>query len=292
MKPMANKKLQVQDLQITVKTSQDQNDYISLTDIAKKKNPQFPRYVIQNWMRTKFTLEYLAIWEEIHNENFNRVEFDAVKEKAGENSFVMTPTTWIEKMNAVGIVSKAGRYGGTYAHKDIAMEFASWISPEFKLYLIKEFQRLKEEEQRRIDQGWDVRRALTKINYQIHTDAVKEHLVPIELDSRLTRNIYASEADVLNVALYGMTAQDWKARTPDRKSNENIRDRSNVYQLICLSNLEIMNAELIRQGIPQSKRLIMLNESAQHQMRSLLQNASVQNLEAKALIEDSVKKDK
>jgi hypothetical protein len=289
---MANKKIHVQDLQVSVKTSHDQNDYISLTDIAKKKNAQFPRYVIQNWMRTKFTLEYLAIWEEIHNHNFNRVEFDAVRKKAGDNSFVMTPTTWIEKMQAIGIISKAGRYGGTYAHKDIAMEFASWISPEFKLYLIKEFQRLKEEEQRRLDQGWDIRRSLTKINYQIHTDAVKEHLIPTELDSRLTRNIYASEADVLNVALYGMTAQDWKARNPDRKSNENIRDRSNVYQLICLSNLEIMNAELIRQGIPQNKRLVMLNESAQYQMRSLLQNASVQNLEGKVLVEDSTKGDK
>jgi hypothetical protein len=289
---MANKKIHVQDLQVSVKTSHDQNDYISLTDIAKKKNAQFTRYVIQNWMRTKFTLEYLAIWEEIHNHNFNRVEFDAVRKKAGDNSFVMTPTTWIEKMQAIGIISKAGRYGGTYAHKDIAMEFASWISPEFKLYLIKEFQRLKEEEQRRLDQGWDIRRSLTKINYQIHTDAVKEHLIPTELDSRLTRNIYASEADVLNVALYGMTAQDWKARNPDRKSNENIRDRSNVYQLICLSNLEIMNAELIRQGIPQNKRLVMLNESAQYQMRSLLQNASVQNLEGKVLVEDSTKGDK
>lgn len=289
---MANKKIHVQDLQVSVKTSHDQNDYISLTDIAKKKNAQFPRYVIQNWMRTKFTLEYLAIWEEIHNHNFNRVEFDAVRKKAGDNSFVMTPTTWIEKMQAIGIISKAGRYGGTYAHKDIAMEFASWISPEFKLYLIKEFQRLKEEEQRRLDQGWDIRRSLTKINYQIHTDAVKEHLIPTELDSRLTRNIYASEADVLNVALYGMTAQDWKARNPDRKSNENIRDRSNVYQLICLSNLEIMNAELIRQGIPQNKRLVMLNESAQYQMRSLLQNASVQNLEGKSLVEDAKNGDK
>lgn len=191
-------------------------DYISLTDIAKHKNPDDPRFIIQNWMRTRFTIEFLGIWEHLNNPDFNRVEFEAVKNEAGSNAFVMTPTKWNKLTNAIGIVSKSGRYGGTYAHKDIAFEFASWISAEFKLYLIKEFQRLQEDEIKQL--GWDIRRNLTKINYRIHTDAIKENLIPPELSKQQVNLVYASEADILNMALFGKTAKQWRDENQGEKA--------------------------------------------------------------------------
>ena len=210
-------------------------DYISLTDIAKHKNPDDPRFIIQNWMRTRFTIEFLGIWEHLNNPDFNRVEFEAVKNEAGSNAFVMTPTKWNKLTNAIGIVSKSGRYGGTYAHKDIAFEFASWISAEFKLYLIKEFQRLQEDEIKQL--GWDIRRNLTKINYRIHTDAIKENLIPPELSKQQVNLVYASEADILNMALFGKTAKQWRDENQGEKGN--IRDYANVSQLVCLANLRL-----------------------------------------------------
>ncbi|OGI35436.1 MAG: DNA-binding protein, partial [Candidatus Moranbacteria bacterium RIFOXYA2_FULL_43_15] len=254
-------------------------DYISLTDIARYKNADDPRFVIQNWMKTRYTVDFLGFWEQIHNENFNRVEFDTVKNEAGTNAFVLTPQKWIEKTKAIGVISKAGRYGGgTYAHKDIAFEFASWISAEFKLYLIKEFQRLKEEESERLSLGWDLKRNLAKINYKIHTDAIKENLIPLKINKRQENMIYANEADVLNVALFGMTAKDWRDKNPGKEGN--VRDYSSVEQLVCLSNLESMNAILIKQGMAQKQRLQTLNEIAIDQMKTLLgqSNGSIKRL--------------
>ncbi|MDF1579335.1 MAG: KilA-N domain-containing protein [Desulfuromonadales bacterium] len=251
-----------------------QNDYISLTDIAKFKNSDDPRFVIQNWMRTRFSVEFLGIWELLNNPDFNRVEFDTVKNASGSNAFVMTPTKWIELTRAIGIVSKAGRYGGTYAHKDIAFEFASWVSVEFKLYLIKEFQRLKEAEQAQL--GWDIKRNLAKINYRIHTDAIKENLLPPALNAKQVSLTYASEADVLNMALFGMTAKHWRDANPGEKGN--IRDEANVAQLICLSNLENLNALFISEGLPQAERLQKLNSIAISQMRLLTEDLGVKKL--------------
>jgi hypothetical protein len=250
-------------------------DYISLTDIAKHKNPDDPRFIIQNWMRTRFTIEFLGIWEHLNNPDFNRVEFEAVKNEAGSNAFVMTPTKWNKLTNAIGIVSKSGRYGGTYAHKDIAFEFASWISAEFKLYLIKEFQRLKEDEQKQL--GWDIRRNLTKINYRIHTDAIKENLIPPELTKQQINLVYASEADILNMALFGKTAGQWRKENPEEKGN--IRDFANVSQLVCLANLENLNAHLIQQNISQVERLKLLNSTAIQQMRLLTEDSRIKKLE-------------
>lgn len=256
------------------------HEYISLTDIAKYKNSDDPRFVIQNWMKSRATVEFLGIWEQINNSDFNRVEFDTFKNEAGSNAFVLTPQKWIEKTNSIGIISKAGRYGGgTFAHKDIAFEFASWISAEFKLYLIKEFQRLKEEENQRLVIGWDVKRMLTKINYRIHTDAIKENLIPPVVSKTLAEQIYASEADVLNVALYGMSAKQWRESNPEKKGN--IRDYSNVAQLVCLANLETLNAEFIRQGLSQPDRLLKLNEIAIIQMKSLTSNTNILKIEGK-----------
>ena len=260
--------------------NQNNNDFISLTDMAKFKNADDPRFIIQNWMKTRFMIDFLGIWEQMYNKKFNRVEFDTFKNESGSNAFVLTPQKWIERINAIGIVSKSGRYGGgTFAHKDIAFEFASWISAEFKLYLIKEFQRLKEEENERLVLGWDVKRLLTKINYKIHTDAIKENLIPPVVSRKLTEIIYASEADVLNIALYGMTAKEWRDTNPNKKGN--IRDHSNIAQLICLANLESLNAEFIRQGLPQSERLVKLNAIAITQMKSLTTNSGLLKLEDK-----------
>ena len=244
------------------------DDYISLTDMAKFKNREDPRYVIQNWMKTRASVEFLGLWESINNMQFNRVEFDTVKNESGSNAFVLTPKRWIETTNAIGIISKAGRYGGTYAHKDIAFEFASWISAEFKLYLIKEFQRLKQEEDERMAIGWDAKRMLAKVNYKVHTDAVKEKLIPPHLSKSQSKRIYANEADVLNVALYGLTAREWRKKNSKKKGN--IRDHSNVVQLVCLAGLESLNAEFIRQCLTQRERLIRLNEIAIIQMKSLI----------------------
>ena len=274
--PMMTTSKEIVVLTETVRVQQIQmNDYISLTDIAKYRNADDPRFVIQNWMRTRFTVEFLGIWEQLNNPDFNRVEFEAVRNESGSNAFVMTPTKWVNLTGAIGVFSKSGRYGGTYAHKDIAFEFASWVSVEFKLYLIKEFQRLKDAELQQL--GWDIRRNLAKINYRIHTDAIKANLVPPELTSKQINIIYANEADLLNMALFGKTAKQWREENPD--SNGNIRDEANVSQLVCLANLETLNAHFIHQGLTQSGRLKILNQTAIHQMKLLLADRSVQELE-------------
>lgn len=271
-----SKKILVREAEISF-FGKGESDFISLTDIARTKNSEDPRYVIQNWMKTRFTVEFLGIWEQIHNPDFNRVEFDAFRNEAGSNAFVLTPQKWIESTGAIGIVSKSGRYGGgTYAHKDIAFEFASWISAEFKLYLIKEFQRLKDEESERLALGWDVKRTLAKANYRIHTDAVQKYPIPARLPANLQSNVYASEADVLNVALFGMTAKTWREENPGKEGN--IRDEASVEQLVVLANLESLNAEFIRQGITQSERLAKLNEIAIIQMTALIGNPAVRKL--------------
>ena len=254
----------------------ERDDFISLTDIAKLKDSDNPRYIIQNWLRNRNTIEFLGVWESLYNPSFNRVEFDAFRSQAGLNSFVMTPQKWVESTGAIGIISKAGRYGGTYAHKEIAFEFASWISVEFKLYLVKEFERLKTEEMKQF--GWDIKRNLAKINYRIHTDAIKENLIPPELSAKQISMVYASEADVLNMALFGMTAKQWRDSHPDLKGN--IRDYANVSQLVCLSNLENLNAVFINEGMSQAERLTKLNAIAISQMEILTQDHRIEALEA------------
>ena len=267
-------KLIVRGTEVSIQWNMERDDYISLTDIAKVKDSDNPRYSIQNWMRNRNTIEFLGVWESLYNPNFNRVEFDAFRSQAGLNSFVMTPQKWIDATAAIGIVSKAGRYGGTYAHKEIAFEFASWISVEFKLYLVKEFERLKAEEMRRF--GWDIKRNLAKINYRIHTDAIKENLIPPELSAKHISLVYASEADVLNMALFGMTAKEWRDSHPELKGN--IRDYANVSQLVCLANLENLNAVFISEGMPQTERLARLNAIAISQMQVLTQDHRIEML--------------
>ena len=268
-------KLIVRGTEVSIQWNMERDDYISLTDIAKVKDSDNPRYIIQNWMRNRNTIEFLGVWESLYNPNFNRVEFDAFRSQAGLNSFVMTPQKWIDATAAIGIISKAGRYGGTYAHKEIAFEFASWISVEFKLYLVKEFERLKAEEMRRF--GWDIKRNLAKINYRIHTDAIKENLIPPELSAKQISLVYASEADVLNMALFGMTAKEWRDSHPELKGN--IRDYANVSQLVCLANLENLNAVFISEGMPQAERLARLNAIAISQMQVLTQDHRIEMLE-------------
>lgn len=243
-------------------------DYICITDIARQKNPVEPKDVVKNWMRVKNTLEYLGLWESLNNPEFKGVEFDPILREAGSNSFTMSPNRWIELTGAIGIISKVGREGGTYAQRDIAFKFASWVSVEFELYLVKEFQRLKEEEQRLI--GWSAKRELSKINYRIHTDAIKQNLIPTEITRFQASIIYANEADVLNVAMFGKTAKQWKEENPELKGN--IRDYATINELICLSNMENLNAVFIEHGIPQNERLIKLNQIAIHQMRILESN--------------------
>ena len=250
--------------------SQKEEDYISLTDIAKYKNKEVTGLVISHWLSTRYTVEFMGLWEQLHNPNFNVTEFRNIKNNSGSNGYVLSGKQWIEKTNAIGIISKPGRYGGTFAHKDIAFEFASWISAEFKLYLIKEFQRLKLEENEKNELGWDTKRFLVKANYKVHTDAVKENLIPKNISKKQSGIIYANEADVLNVALFGMTAKQWREQNPKLKGN--MRDYANVTQLVCLAGLESLNAEFIRQDIPQSKRLIKLNQIAIIQMQSLTDN--------------------
>ena len=270
-------KLIVRGTEVSIQWNMERDDYISLTDIAKVKDSDNPRYIIQNWMRNRNTIEFLGVWESLYNPDFNRVEFDAFRSQAGLNSFVMTPQKWIDATAAIGIISKAGRYGGTYAHKEIAFEFASWISVEFKLYRVKEFERLKTEEMRRF--GWDIKRNLAKINYRIHTDAIKENLIPPELSAKQVSLVYASEADVLNMALFGMTAKEWRDSHPELKGN--IRDYANVSQLVCLANLENLNAVFISEGRPQAERLARLNVIAISQMRVLTQDHRIEMLEGK-----------
>jgi hypothetical protein len=244
------------------------NDYLSLTDIARYKNKEHTDDVIKNWLRNRFTIELLGLWETINNPIFNSVEFDGFRKESGLNSFVLTPKRWIESTNAIGIISSPGRYGGTFAHKDIAFEFASWISIEFKLYFIKEFQRLKEAETNQQSLEWSVQRMISKINYHIHTDAIKENLIPKTLTKEQASIIYANEADLLNVALFGMTAQQWKNQNP--KSLGNLRDQATLDQLVVLSNMESINALLIQQGISSQERILQLNQVAISQMKSLM----------------------
>ena len=261
-------KIIVREIDIEI-LSKENSNYISLTSIAKYKNQKRSDDIIKNWLRNRSTLEYLGLWEKINNPDFKPVEFDGFKYQSGLNTFVLTPKQWIKGVNAIGIISKSGRYGGTYAHKDIAFEFASWISPEFKLYLIKEFERLKEEENRRLSLDWNLSRTLSKINYRIHTDSIKENLIPKNLTKKEIMITYATEADILNMALFNITAKEWRKKNRDKKGN--MRDYADIRQLICLSNLESINAELIRDGLKQQDRLRRLNRVAIYQMTSLIQ---------------------
>ena len=256
-------KITVQDTSVSI-ISSNEKDYISLTDIAKYKSDE-PNTVIGNWMRNRNTIEYLGVWESLYNPNFNPTEFEGFKKNAGLNAFTLSPQKWINATNAIGIISKAGRYGGTYAHKDIAFKFASWISVEFELYIVKEFQRLKQEQQELL--GWTAKRELSKINYHIHTDAIKQNLIPAELTLQQISHIYANEADVLNVALFGMTAKQWREATPELKGN--IGDYASINELICLSNMENLNALFISDEMPQAERLKRLNKIAIQQMKVL-----------------------
>ncbi len=265
-------KIEVKGTAISVITIND-NDYISLTDMLKAKDGDF---FISDWLRNRNTVEFLGIWERVYNPNFNYGEFAIIKSQAGLNNYKISVKEWAEKTNAIGLKATAGRYGGTYAHKDIAFEFGMWISAEFKIYLIREFQRLKDEELKQF--GWDIRRNLTKINYRIHTDAIKENLIPPELTPQQTNLIYASEADVLNMALFGMTAKQWRDSHPGDKGN--IRDYANVSQLVCLSNLENLNALFIQEKTPQAGRLRKLNQIAIQQMRLLTNDTGIKRLEA------------
>ena len=254
--------------EITVQHNLNMNeDYLCLTDLARKKNPHEPKDVVKNWLRLRSTIEFLGLWESFHNPNFKGVEFDTFKNEAGSNAFTLTPQRWIDATDAIGLVSKSGRGGGTYAHKDIAFEFASWISPEFKLYVIKDYQRLKNDEAKQLELGWDTKRELSKINYRIHTDAIKEFLISPELTKQEQSYMYASEADILNMALFGKTAKQWREETGNKKLN--MRDFASVEQLIVLVNLESMNADLIRQGIPAVERVRKLRSVAYYQLQSL-----------------------
>lgn len=269
------KKINVQGVDIIL-YEDNNSDYISLTDIARHKDPENTDDIVKNWMRNRNTIELLGFWETMYNPDFKPVEFDGFRKQAGLNSFVMTPKRWIENTNAIGIVSKAGRYGGTFAHKDIALEFASWISIEFKLYVIKEFQRLKDNENNRLQLEWNLQRTISKINYQIHTDAIKGNLIPEEITKQQVSFVYANEADLLNVALFGITAKEWRENNSEKKGN--IRDYATLEQLVVLSNLESINALLIEQCLAQSDRLIQLNKVAITQMKSLIESKTIKKL--------------
>lgn len=262
-----NKKIKVEGRIITILKTKEQ-DYISLTDMVR--NLENRLVLIEKWLRNKNTIEFLGIWEGLYNPDFNSPEYEGIKNQAGFNRFTLSVKQWTEKTNSIGIIAKAGRYGGTYAHKDIAFEFASWISPKFKIFLIKEFQRLKEEEQKQL--GWDIKRNLSRINYRIHTDAIRENLIPQSLSKKQISFVYASEADVLNMALFGKTAKQWREENPKEKGN--IRDFANVSQLVCLVNLENLNAHFIKDNIGQPERLKKLNEVAIEQMKLLSTDTS------------------
>jgi hypothetical protein len=267
---MSNTKLNVNEIEIVL-FKHNKEEYISLTDMAKYRDSERTNYIIQNWMRTRNTIEFLGLWENLNNPNFNSIEFDAFRIEAGSNSFALTPKKWIESTNAVGIISKSGRYGGTYAHKDIAFEFASWISPTFKLYLITEYQRLKEIETNQYNLEWNVKRILTKTNYHIHTDAVKNYVIPEKNYEIGTEWIgYAEEADLLNVALFNCTAKDWREANPElAKKNMNIRDIASINELAILSNLETLNAEMIKENIDKTERFKKLKKIADYQLSVL-----------------------
>jgi hypothetical protein len=255
------------------------DDFISLTDIAKYKNSEFPADVVKNWMRSRSTIEFVGIWEKLNNPNFKLVEFDQFKNEAGSNAFVLNPQKWISATNAIGIVSKSGRYGGTFAHKDIAFEFASWISAEFKLYIIKDYQRLKSDENSKLSLAWNLNRTLAKLNYRIHTDAIKDHLIPDTLSPEQISFTYANEADVLNVALFGQTARQWRDANPNLEGN--MRDYAVIEQLLVLANIEGMNAEFIRMGLSQPDRLIRLNQIGIRQMKTLTDKDTAKTLDFK-----------
>jgi len=267
--------IDVQGTAVTI-LGQAGDDYISLTDIAKHKEPNRSDHVIQNWMRNRNTIEFLGVWERLNNAGFKPLEFEGFRNRAGLNSFVLTPRQWIEGTQAIGLVSRAGRYGGTFAHKDIAFEFASWISVEFKLYLIKEFQRLKEDENSRLSLAWNLNRTLSKLNYRIHTDAIKSHLIPAAVTPAQAAVTYANEADLLNVALFGQTAKEWRDANPTLEGN--MRDCATIEQLLVLANIEGMNAELIHMGLSQGERLSRLNEIAIRQMQVLTPASAIKQL--------------
>ena len=262
--------------EITVLSAIDREDYISLTDIARYKNPEFPGYVIQNWLRLRSTVEFIGLWEHLNNPLFNYLEFEAIKKDAGTNSFVLTPKKWIESTSAIGMTSKAGRYAATFAHSDIAFEFASWISPEFKLYVIRDYQRLKSEGRIGLALDWSVKRILSKANYKIHTDAIKANLILPSLTPHQRGHVYADEADLLNVALFGKTAAQWRKQNP--KATGNIRDSASIEQLLVLTNLENINALLIQQGVTQEGRLTELRRLAISQLATLSSSRSAQKL--------------
>jgi hypothetical protein len=256
----------VQDLEVRYRRI-NSDEYISLTDIAKKKNPELPNDVVRNWLRNRMTIEFLGVWEMLNNPDFNPVEFDGFRKEAGLNSFTMSPQKWVESTNAIGIFSQAGKQGGTYAHQEIAMEFANWISVEFRLYMIIEFKRLKSEEQKHLE--WSAKRELAKINYHIHTDAIQENLVVAMLTDRQKSFVYSDEADLLNVALFGKTAKEWREENPNKKGN--IRDYAEVHQLLVLANMESYNAIMIQDKFSQKDRLIKLNEMARQQLKVLFE---------------------
>ncbi len=266
--------------EISIYTEDFKNEYISLTDIARYKSDE-PNDVIRNWLRSRDTIEFLGLWEMLHNENFKPVEFDGFRKQAGLNAFTMSPTKWIEGVNAIGIVTKAGRYGGTYAHSDIAFEFASWVSAEFKLYIIKDYQRIKLDENSKISLNWNLNRELSKLNYRIHTDAIKENLIPEEVTAFQKSMTYANEADMLNVALFNKTAKQWRDENPDKQGN--IRDHADINQLLVMANMESYNAILIEQGIPQSERIQILRTYAVKQLDTLsrLSIETIRSLEQK-----------
>jgi hypothetical protein len=254
--------------------SKDEEDYISLTDMVQ--NFDGGSSLIEAWLRNKNSIEFLGVWEKLNNPNFNSVEFEGIRNESGVNRFFLSAKKWVEKTNGIGLIAKAGRYGGTYAHKDIAFEFGSWLSPEFKLYLIKEFQRLKDKENDALKLDWNVKRSLTKINYRIHTDAIKANLIPPQITKQQESIIYANEADVLNKALFGLTAKEWRENNSEKDGN--VRDYATTEQLIVLVNLENLNAVFIQQGVEQSDRLQMLNNIAITQMISLVQNPNIKKL--------------
>lgn len=268
--------IKAQGTEISILSSTNEDDFISLTDLARYRNPELPGYVIQNWMRLRSTIEFLGLWEQLNNQNFNYIEFEAIKQESGSNSFALTPKKWIKETNAYGIISKQGRYAATYAHKDIAFEFASWLSPEFKLYVIKDYQRLKQDESYRLSLDWNVKRILTKANYRIHTDAIKENLIPPELSKQQQGYVYADEADVLNVALFGKTAAQWRKENPGQKGN--MRDYATIEQLLVMTNLENINALYIHQHIPQDERLRLLRKMAVEQLTTLTNSKSAETL--------------
>jgi len=279
---MKSKSLQAGKVNLDVKgttiavVSQKGDDYICVTDIARYKDNERTDYIIQNWLRNRNTIEFLGIWEQLNNPDFNPIEFDGIRNQAGLNSFVLTAKRWIESTGAIGLISKSGRYGGTYAHKDIAFEFASWVSVEFKLYLIKEFQRLKEDENRRLSLAWDLNRTLSKLNYRIHTDAVKTNLIPAVVSAAQAATTYASAADLLNVALFGQTAKQWRDANPTLEGN--MRDSASVQQLLVLANMESLNAEFIQMGLSEGDRLQKLNAVAIRQMRLLTGSPALMRL--------------